>query len=63
MLLKWIQWTFVNERRQLLLEFDSQLKHPETLLVSLQNFVHASLFCSLEYLSFLTMYGMSSGSE
>ena len=34
----------MNERRQILLESDAELKHSETLSVSLQNFVHACLF-------------------
>ena len=47
MLRKWIYWTFVNRRSQILFEFDALLKHMDTLLVSWQNFVQASLFACL----------------
>ena len=41
--LKWIFWTFGNKERLFLLEFDVLLKHPDTLVVSWQNFAHGLL--------------------
>ena len=39
-LLKCINWTFGNNRRQLLLDFEALVKHPDVPSVSCQNFVH-----------------------